>query len=72
MKFGLEEELIMVNYENINNSNLDGMSLASFCKVGQQFQNFCIPGCLLIDLNIVIQNRHQSLTIFQITPPHFY
>ena len=32
MKFGLKEELIIVNYENINNSNLDGMSLASFCQ----------------------------------------
>ena len=36
MKFGLEEELMYVNYENINNSNFDGMSLSfTFAKVGQ-------------------------------------
>ena len=29
IRFGLEEEL---RYENTNNSDLDGMSLASFCQ----------------------------------------
>ena len=32
IKFGLEEEHIRWKYENINNSNLDGISLASFCQ----------------------------------------
>ena len=27
------------------------------------------PGCLLIHLNIIIQHRHQSSTIFKIKPP---
>ena len=28
------------------------------------FKTVCIPGCLLIHLNIIIQHRHQSSTIF--------
>ena len=32
IKFGLEEEHIRKKYENINNSNLGGMALASFCQ----------------------------------------
>ena len=32
IKFGLEEEHTRYNDENINNSDLDGMSLASFCQ----------------------------------------
>ena len=35
MKSGLRKRADYVNYENIDNSNLDGMSLVSFCKVGQ-------------------------------------
>ena len=30
----------------------------------QKFQNFCIPGCLLIHLNIIIQHRYQSSSFF--------
>ena len=29
----------------------------------------CIPGCLLVHLNIIIQHRHQSSTIFLKEPP---
>ena len=29
-----------------------------------KFQNFCIPGCLLVHLNNIIQHRHQSSNIF--------
>ena len=28
------------------------------------FRNLCIPGCLLVHLNIIIQHRHQSSKIF--------
>ena len=32
--------------------------------LNSDIQSFCIPGCFLIHLNIIIQHRHQSSTIF--------
>ena len=41
----------------------------SLIRALHQYQIFCIPDCLLIHLNIIIQHRHQTSTTFLIESP---
>ena len=48
--------------------NIRARDFSPRMKLVPYVQNYCIPGCLLIHLNI-IQRRHQNSTILKIEPP---
>ena len=51
---------LLILHNGLLCKNKNPYSVIDILKVTHQFQNVCIPGCLLIHLNIIIQQRQQS------------